>query len=224
MVRLKSLENNYSNHSLINTQAIQLISEVAFDANQQVYLIGGYVRDLILERKSDDLDFVTVGSGIDLAKKVGEKLKVKQVSFFKNFGTAMINFQNKEYQFVGARKESYRENSRNPIVENGTLEDDQNRRDFTINALAISLNKNDFGQLIDPFNGINDLAAKLIKTPLNPDITFSDDPLRMLRAIRFASQLNFKIEKLTFESIIKNANRIEIISQERVTEELQKIY
>ena len=202
MVRLKSLENNYGNHSLINTEVIHLISEVAFDANQQVFLIGGYVRDLILDRKSDDLDFVTVGSGIDLAKKVGEKLKIKQVSFFKNFGTAMINFQNKEYQFVGARKESYRENSRNPVVENGTLEDDQNRRDFTINALAVSLNKNNFGILIDPFNGMNDLAAKIIKTPLNPDITFSDDPLRMLRAIRFASQLNFKIEKSTFDSII----------------------
>ena len=223
MVRLKSLENNYGNHSLINNEVIHLISEVAFDANQQVFLIGGYVRDLILDRKSDDLDFVTVGSGIDLAKKVGEKLKIKQVSFFKNFGTAMINFQNKEYQFVGARKESYRENSRNPVVENGTLEDDQNRRDFTINALAVSLNKNNFGILIDPFNGMNDLAAKIIKTPLNPDITFSDDPLRMLRAIRFASQLNFKIEKSTFDSIIKNAHRIKIISQERVTEELQKI-
>ena len=223
MVRLKSLENNYNKHPLINTKAIKLIAEVAKETNQPVYLIGGYVRDLFLARNSDDLDFVTLGSGIDLAKKIGKKMKIKQVSYFKNFGTAMINYDGKEFQFVGARKESYREDSRNPIVENGSLEDDQNRRDFTINALAISLNKDDYGELLDPFNGLKDLIAKIIKTPLDPDVTFSDDPLRMLRAIRFASQLDFKIEKTTFESIVKNAPRIEIISQERITEELQKI-
>ena len=223
MVRLKSLENNYNKHPLINTKAIKLIAEVAKETNQPVYLIGGYVRDLFLERNSDDLDFVTLGSGIDLAKQIGRKMKIKQVSYFKNFGTAMINYDGKEFQFVGARKESYREDSRNPIVENGSLEDDQNRRDFTINALAISLNKDDYGELLDPFNGLKDLNAKIIKTPLDPDVTFSDDPLRMLRAIRFAAQLDFNIDKSTFESIIKNAHRIDIISQERITEELQKI-
>ncbi len=222
-MKLKSLENNFSNHPLINTKTIESIAKSANEVNQPVYLIGGYVRDIFLNRKSQDLDFVTIGSAKELATTIAKKLNIKEVAHFKNFGTAMIKYGGQELQFVAARKESYRHDSRNPVVENGSLEDDQNRRDFTINALAISLNKESYGQLSDPFNGLKDLKDEILKTPLNPDVTFCDDPLRMLRAIRFAAQLNFTIDERTFQSISKNNQRIEIVSKERVTEELQKI-
>ena len=201
----------------------QTISDIISESGNESYVIGGYVRDLILGRKSKDIDIVTLGSGIELAKKVANKLKVKKVSYFKNFGTAMLISDDLDIEFVGARKESYQRNSRNPIVENGTLEDDQNRRDFTINALAISLNKDNYGELIDPFNGVSDIENKIITTPLDPDITYSDDPLRMLRAIRFASQLDFTISEESITSITKNKERISIISKERIAEELNKI-
>ncbi|MBG15425.1 MAG: tRNA nucleotidyltransferase [Crocinitomicaceae bacterium] len=207
----------------MNTKTIESIAKSANEVNQPVYLIGGYVRDIFLNRKSQDLDFVTIGSAKELATTIAKKLNIKEVAHFKNFGTAMIKYGGQELQFVAARKESYRHDSRNPVVENGSLEDDQNRRDFTINALAISLNKESYGQLSDPFNGLKDLKDEILKTPLNPDVTFCDDPLRMLRAIRFAAQLNFTIDERTFQSISKNNQRIEIVSKERVTEELQKI-
>ncbi|KAF0238770.1 MAG: polynucleotide adenylyltransferase/metal dependent [Prolixibacteraceae bacterium] len=190
----------------------------------ETYVIGGFVRDLYLKRKSKDIDIVTIGSAIELAKKVSEKLKNKpQVNVFKNFGTAMLKYKDIEIEFVGARKESYQRGSRKPIVENGTLEDDQNRRDFTINALALGLNKSNFGELVDPFNGINDLKNKIIRTPLEPDITFSDDPLRMMRAIRFSSQLGFEIQTDTLQSVTKNRERINIVSGERIIDEINKI-
>ena len=189
------------------------------------YVIGGFVRDLILERgKPKDIDIVAVGSGIQLAKKVASKLNGKpKVSVFKNFGTAMIKHHNWEIEFVGARTESYTRDSRKPVVEDGTLLDDQKRRDFTINTMAISLNESDYGQLKDPFDGLKDLKNKLIRTPLNPSITYSDDPLRMMRAIRFATQLGFNIELKSLQAIIENKERIEIISQERIVDELNKI-
>lgn len=202
----------------------KVISELADQLNQETYVIGGFVRDLILNRSSPDIDIVTIGSGIKLAEMVARKLgPTIQVSVFKNFGTAMLKYQSLEVEFVGARKESYHESSRKPIVEDGTLEEDQNRRDFTINALAICLNSKNFGKLIDPFGGIRDIENKIIKTPLEPGITFSDDPLRMMRAIRFATQLNFVIEEKTLEAISQNKRRIEIISKERIGEELNKI-
>lgn len=208
----------------LNDPIFSIISQVGSSESTPVFVIGGYVRDLLLNRPSKDIDIVALGSGIEIAKKVAEKLGPKvNVSVFKNFGTAMINNGDCEIEFVGARKESYRQDSRKPIVENGTLEDDQNRRDFTINALAISLNKEDYGQLIDPFGGVKDLENKIIKTPLDPDKTFSDDPLRMFRAIRFASQLNFNIEENTFNSIGENTDRIKILSKERIIDELNKI-
>ena len=201
-----------------------VISSIADQLNQETYVIGGYVRDLILNRPSPDIDVVTIGSGIQLAEMVAKKLGPNiQVNVFKTYGTAMLKYQSLEVEFVGARKESYREDSRNPIVEDGTLEEDQNRRDFTINALAICLNGHRFGELIDPFVGIQDIQDKIIRTPLDPGITFSDDPLRMMRAIRFATQLGFTIEKTTLEAITKNKNRIQIISRERIGEELNKI-
>ncbi|MBT4737745.1 MAG: tRNA nucleotidyltransferase, partial [Flavobacteriales bacterium] len=175
----------------------KIIAEVAETSKLETYVVGGFVRDILLNRKKNktDIDFVCVGSGIDLAKQVSKKLGRKtDVKYFKNFGTAMIHYNKEDYEFVGSRKESYRSNSRKPIVENGTIQDDQNRRDFTINAMAISLNSSNYGELIDPFAGISDLETKTIKTPLNPDVTYSDDPLRMMRAIRFSSELNFEIE------------------------------
>lgn len=207
------------------TQPIfKIVSDAADRLNVQAYVVGGYTRDILLKRPSKDLDFVCVGSGIRLAEEVAAALGPKvHVSVFKNFGTAQVRFNELELEFVGARKESYRLDSRKPIVEDGTLEDDQRRRDFTINALAIGLNKNNFGELIDPFDGQGDLKRKIIRTPLNPAETFSDDPLRMMRAIRFASQLNFDIEADTFQAIQDQAARLKIISQERITDELNKI-
>ncbi len=194
------------------------VSSVSKSINLQTYVVGGYVRDLILKRPSKDIDFVTLGSGIDLAQNVGDKIKASKVQVFKNFGTAMIKSKGFELEFVGARKESYNRDSRKPTVEDGTLEDDQNRRDFTINAMAISVNADSYGELIDPFEGIKDLKRKVIRTPLDPDVTFSDDPLRMMRAVRFASQLKFDIEPVTFEGIINNAERIKIVSKERISD------
>ena len=199
------------------------IAKTATITNIDVYIIGGWVRDLIIARKSKDIDFVIVGDGIDFANNLSKTLGGVKVNIFKRFGTAMIKFKDFELEFVGARKESYNFDSRNPEIQPGTLQDDQNRRDFTINTMAISLMPKTFGELIDPFNGIDDLKNKIIKTPLDPDITFSDDPLRMMRAIRFASQLNFVIDKTSFASIKKNAERIKIISTERITDELNKI-
>lgn len=202
----------------------KIISECASEMNIPAYVIGGWVRDLLLNRPCKDIDIVAIGSGIDLAQKVAKKLGNKyHVNVYKNFGTAQIVYEDYDIEFVGARKESYRSESRKPIVENGTLEDDQNRRDFTINALAISLSESNYGELLDPFKGIDDMKAGIIRTPLDPDITFSDDPLRMMRAIRFATQLNYIIEPKSLESIAKNKDRIKIISKERITDELNKI-
>ncbi|MBE9585228.1 HD domain-containing protein [Mucilaginibacter sp. JRF] len=200
----------------------KVISQLAGQQNVQAYAIGGFVRDLFLNRPSKDIDVVVIGNGITFAEAVAKKLNV-QVSVFKNFGTAMLKYHDMEVEFVGARRESYRRDSRKPIVEDGTLEDDQNRRDFTINALALSLHPDNFGELLDPFGGITHLEQKLIKTPLNPVETFSDDPLRMMRAIRFATQLNFKIDDTAVEAIKANTDRIKIISQERISDELNKI-
>ena len=209
----------------IQHHIFSIVSQAADELAYETYVIGGFVRDVILERtQPTDIDFVCVGSGIELANKVSELVRNdNKVQVFKNFGTAMLRYQDLELEFVGARKESYRSHSRKPIVEDGTLEDDQNRRDFTINSLAIRLNKEYFGELIDPFDGIKDLENKIIRTPLEPNITYSDDPLRMMRAIRFATQLNFKIEESSLKAIKDNASRLEIISQERITEELNKI-
>lgn len=219
MIVPEALDKEIALHPLIKT-----VSEVSQSLGLEVYAVGGYVRDLILQRPSKDIDFVCIGSGIGLAEAVRKKLGgTANLSVYKNFGTAAIRFEDYELEFVGARKESYRAESRNPIVENGTLEDDQNRRDFTINALAIGLGENNFGQLLDPFGGIEHLRQKLIKTPLEPEVTFSDDPLRMMRAIRFAGQLNFDIDADTFSAIVSQKERIRIISQERITEELNKI-
>lgn len=202
----------------------KIVSECADEMNIKAFVIGGWVRDLLLERPCKDIDIVAIGSGIELAERVAKKLGNQfHVTVFKSFGTAQIVYEDYDIEFVGARKESYRTESRKPIVENGTLEDDQNRRDFTINALAIGLNKNNYGELLDPFNGKKDMELKVIRTPLNPDITYSDDPLRMMRAIRFATQLNYTIQQDSLESIKKNSERIKIISKERVSDELNKI-
>lgn len=205
-------------------QATVLISQAANELGYPTYLIGGLVRDLVLNRPVKDIDIVCVGSGIELAHKAAALFHPQpKVNFFKNFGTAMFRYRDMEFEFVGARKESYERNSRKPIVENGTLEDDQNRRDFTINALAISLNQEDFGTVLDPFGGMEDIAKGIIRTPLNPDITYSDDPLRMMRAVRFATQFNFEIEEDSLRAISENKERIKIVSQERITTELNKI-
>ncbi len=210
----------------LNDKIFETLSDVVTSENVQAYVIGGWVRDCILKRDhpEKDIDIVVIGNGIDIARKVARKINPHlKVSVFKNFGTAMFRNDEYEIEFVGARKESYSKGSRKPVVEDGTLEDDQKRRDFTINALAISLNKETFGEFLDPFGGINDLKIKTIRTPLNPDKTFSDDPLRMLRAIRFATQLNFTIEEKTFNSIKENVERISIVSVERIVTELNKI-
>lgn len=205
----------------------QLIGEAAESINQQVYVVGGYVRDHYLKRDQEsgitDIDFVTVGSGIELARKVAGQLGTNQISIFKQFGTAQVKYENLDLEFVGARKESYRKNSRKPLIEDGTLEDDQLRRDLTINALSWSLNPGTFGVLHDPFDGIKDLEKKLIRTPIEPEKTFDDDPLRMMRAVRFATQLQFSIEENTLNAIKKMAHRLSIISKERILDELNKI-
>lgn len=213
--------SNYAAH--LKHPVFKVVSQIVTENNLESYVIGGFVRDLILDRPSKDIDIVVVGNGLELAKLAAEKLRVKKVSYFKNFGTAQFKYKDLEIEFVGARKESYQRDSRKPIVEDGTLQDDQNRRDFTINAFALSLHQDNFGDLIDPFNGLKDLEAGIIRTPLDPDTTFSDDPLRMMRAIRFASQLNFKIEPSCLQSILDNSNRLEIISKERIIDELNKI-
>lgn len=209
----------------LNNPIFEIISKASQELGLESYVIGGFVRDFLLQRDfKKDIDVVAVGSGIDLALKVSELLPNKpKVQVFKNYGTAMLRYKEIDIEFVGARKESYSEESRNPTVENGTLEDDQNRRDFTINALAFSLNPKNYGELVDPFNGLQDLENKIIKTPLEPNITYSDDPLRMLRGIRFATQLNFTIEEKSLQAIADNKDRIKIISGERIVEELNKI-
>lgn len=218
------MQEHYYKEAL-TAEIFSIISKAAESMQVKTYVIGGYVRDFILERgEVKDIDVVAVGSGIELAKEVANLLPNKpKVQVFKTYGTAMLRFNDVEIEFVGARKESYSEKSRNPEVCEGTLEEDQNRRDFTINALALSLNKEDFGLLLDPFGGISDMESKILKTPLDPDVTYSDDPLRMMRAIRFATQLNFTIEKESMDAIAKNVERIEIITKERMMDELHKI-
>lgn len=218
------IENN-SFKDALKHPIFKYISKASDKLKIETYVIGGFVRDYLLKRGiPKDIDIVAVGSGIELAEEVAKLLPNKtKVQVFKTYGTAMLRFEDVEIEFVGARKESYTKDSRNPKVEIGTLEDDQNRRDFTINTMAFSLNKTDFGKLLDPFNGLNDLEAKIIKTPLNPDITYSDDPLRMMRAIRFASQLNFIIEEESLKAITINAKRIDIITRERIIDEFNKI-
>jgi tRNA nucleotidyltransferase/poly(A) polymerase len=210
----------------LNDKIFDLLSDVVSSENVKAWVIGGYVRDYLLKRDhpDKDIDIVVVGNGINIARKAAKQMGADiKVSVFKNFGTAMFRYNDYDIEFVGARRESYNRGSRKPVVTTGTLDDDQKRRDFTINALAVSLNKETFGELLDPFNGISDLQKKTIRTPLDPDITFSDDPLRMMRAIRFAVQLNFSIEESTFKSIASNAERITIVSQERIIIELNKI-
>ena len=218
----KSQENILAH---ISDPIFSTVGAVADAMNRECYVVGGYVRDIILERKSKDIDFVTVGSGIEVAKQVAKAIgrEKSHLAVFKTYGTAQVKTGGMELEFVGARRESYRRDSRNPIVEDGTLHDDQCRRDFTINAMAVSVNKATWGKLLDPFDGISDMERGLIRTPLNPDITFSDDPLRMMRAIRFATQLGFEIEEVTFTAIRRNAGRIKIITRERIADELMKI-
>ncbi len=214
---------NYKQH--LENKIFKIISQAAQELNLDCYVIGGFVRDILLERNyKKDIDIVAVGSGIELALKVSELLPNQpKVQVFKNYGTAMLRYKEMDIEFVGARKESYTHESRNPLVEIGTLKDDQERRDFTINAMAFSLNSNNFGDLVDPFNGVADLENKILKTPLHPDITYSDDPLRMMRAVRFATQLHFQIESESLAAITKNATRISIISGERIVDELNRI-
>jgi poly(A) polymerase len=212
---------NLSQH--LKHPVFKVTSQICAENQLQAFVIGGFVRDLILDRPSKDIDIVVVGNGLDLAQKCADKLRVKKVSFFKNFGTAQFIYKDLDIEFVGARKESYSRDSRKPIVEDGTIQDDQLRRDFTINALAISLSPENFGEVIDPFNGLADIENKVLKTPQDAAKTYSDDPLRMMRAIRFASQLNFKIENSSLQAILENSHRLEIISKERIMDELNKI-
>ena len=218
---------NLSNAELakiLDKDIFHKISEAADSLQLECYVVGGYVRDLFLERPSNDIDVVVVGSGIQVASELKKMLgKKAHLSVFRNFGTAQVKYKDTEVEFVGARKESYQHDSRKPIVEDGTLEDDQNRRDFTINALAVCLNKDRFGELVDPFDGIYDMEDGIIATPLDPDVTFSDDPLRMMRCVRFATQLNFQIEPETYEALSRNADRLKIISGERIADEMNKI-
>ena len=218
---------NLSNAELakiLDKDIFHKISEAADSLQLECYVVGGYVRDLFLERPSNDIDVVVVGSGIQVASELKKMLgKKAHLSVFRNFGTAQVKYKDTEVEFVGARKESYQHDSRKPIVEDGTLEDDQNRRDFTINALAVCLNKDRFGELIDPFDGVYDMEDGIIATPLDPDVTFSDDPLRMMRCVRFATQLNFQIEPETYEALSRNADRLKIISGERIADEMNKI-
>lgn len=220
-MRSKSSENKVL--KAVEGKLFTTIGKIASQQGVEAYAIGGFVRDCLLDRPCKDIDFVVTGKGIEIAELVAKELKVKKVSVFKNFGTAMFNYGDMEIEFVGARKESYQRDSRKPIVEDGTLEDDQNRRDFTINALAISVNPSNYGELIDPFGGLGHLEQGLIITPLEPGITFSDDPLRMMRAIRFASQLGFQIDHASLASITENASRLKIVSAERIATELNKI-
>lgn len=218
---------NLSNAELakiLDKDIFHKISEAADSLQLECYVVGGYVRDLFLERPSNDIDVVVVGSGIQVASELKKMLgKKAHLSVFRNFGTAQVKYKDTEVEFVGARKESYQHDSRKPIVEDGTLKDDQNRRDFTINALAVCLNKDRFGELVDPFDGVYDMEDGIISTPLDPDVTFSDDPLRMMRCVRFATQLNFQIEPETYEALSRNADRLKIISGERIADELNKI-
>ena len=218
---------NLSNAELakiLDKDIFHKISEAADSLQLECYVVGGYVRDLFLERPSNDIDVVVVGSGIQVASELKKMLgKKAHLSVFRNFGTAQVKYKDTEVEFVGARKESYQHDSRKPIVEDGTLEDDQNRRDFTINALAVCLNKDRFGELVDPFDGVYDMEDGIIATPLDPDVTFSDDPLRMMRCVRFATQLNFQIEQETYEALSRNADRLKIISGERIADEMNKI-
>lgn len=216
------LSENSNYKSYLDLDVIKTVGQVADENNFEVFIVGGYVRDVFLQRPNKDIDFVVLGSGIKFAELVAQKMGT-HANYFKNFGTAQIKADGIELEFVGARKESYQRDSRKPIVEEGTLQDDQNRRDFTINAMAVSVNQNSFGELLDPFNGINDLNHKIIRTPLDPDITYSDDPLRMMRAVRFATQLGFTIESESLKAISRNASRLAIISQERIMDEFNKI-
>lgn len=211
-------------YTFLEQDIFKLIKHCCANLNVEAYAIGGFVRDIFLQRESKDIDIVTLGRGIDLAEELHKLLgEESHLATFKNFGTAQVKYKEFEIEFVGARKESYNRNSRKPIVEDGSLEDDQNRRDFTINALAIGVSENNFGKLLDPFNGMDDLHNQIIRTPLNPEITYSDDPLRMMRAIRFATQLNFTIEEKSLNAISENKERIQIVSKERISDELNKI-
>lgn len=217
------MARNLKEH-LADNPVFRLVGGIADSMGQPCFVVGGYVRDLFLKRHSTDIDFVTVGSGIKIAEKVASGLGGKtSLAVYSNFGTAQVKHKGMELEFVGARKESYSHDSRNPVVEDGTLDDDQKRRDFTVNAMAISLNEGSFGELVDPFDGLSDLGKRIIRTPLDPDVTFSDDPLRMMRAIRFATQLDFNILPATFEAIARNRQRISIVSRERIFDELTKI-
>ena len=221
-MKKEDIEQRINEH--LSNSVFHLVGDVADEMNRECYVVGGYVRDILLERPSKDIDFVTVGSGIEVAERVAKSLGAHtSLAVFKTYGTAQVKSHGVELEFVGARRESYTRDSRNPIVEDGTLDDDQRRRDFTVNAMAICVNKDNYGKLLDPFDGIGDMERKIIRTPLDPDITFSDDPLRMMRAVRFATQLGFDIYPETFSAISRNKDRIKIITRERIVDELMKI-